>query len=154
MDLPVALGLIVAFAASVYSTARGSGAVYFDSVAMFVFLLLGARLLELNARTKAAAAQQRLARLVPATAERLDRYPDTTVCETVPVARLEQGDIVVVRAGNAIPVDGIVIDGASAADEALLTGESRPDIEARGGQTLSAVRSTCTAPDDQSRPCR
>ena len=135
MDLPVALGLIAAFAASVYSTARGSGAVYFDSVSMFVFLLLGARLLELNARTKAAAAQQRLARLVPATAERVDRYPNPLVCETVPVARLEHGDIVLVRAGNAIPADGIVIDGASAADEALLTGESRP-ISKRAGDNV------------------
>src|SRR6185503_5253505 len=67
--------------------------------------------------------------------ERVDRYPNPLVCETVPVARLEHGDIVVVRAGNAIPADGIVIDGASAADEALLTGESRP-ISKRAGDNV------------------
>lgn len=136
MDVPVAAGLIVAFGASVYATARGAGAVYFDSVSMFVFLLLGARLLEMNARAKAAEAQQRLARLVPATAERIDRYPDPLKCERVPAAALNAGDIVEVRPGTAIPADGIVIDGSSAADEALLTGESRSVVKRAGDPVI------------------
>ena len=126
MDVPVAAGIIVAFVASVAATWRGSGEVYFDSIAMFVFLLLAARFLEMNARIKAADAQQRLGRLVPATAERLDRYPEPLARERVPAATLRPGDLVEIRAGAAIPADGSVIDGVSAADEALLTGESRP----------------------------
>ena len=125
MDVPVTLGIIAAFAASVLATVRGDGTVYFDSVAMFVFLLLGARYLEMSARTRAAQAQERLVRLTPAVAERLDRFPGPTQHEEVPVAMLRPGDHVAVRPGAAIPADGTVVEGASSVDESLLTGESR-----------------------------
>ncbi len=125
MDVPVALGIIAAFAASVLATVRGEGVVYFDSVVMFVFLLLGARYLELSARARAAQSQERLARLTPAVAERLDRFPDPLSHAEVPVAVLQPGNHVLVRPGAAIPADGIIVDGASNVDESLLTGESR-----------------------------
>jgi Cu2+-exporting ATPase len=126
MDVPVAGGILVAYVASVMATVQGAGDVYFDSVSMFVFLLLAARYLEMTARAKALDAQQRLLKLTPAAAERLDRFPDPVECRQVPVAVLEQGDIVAVRPGAVIPADGVVIDGVSAADESLFTGESRP----------------------------
>ncbi len=136
MDVPVALGIIAAFAASVLATVRGEGAVYFDSVAMFVFLLLGARYLELSARAKAAQSQERLARLTPAVAERLDRFPHPSSHTEVPVAILRPGDHVLVRPGSAIPADGRIVDGVSSVDESLLTGESRA-IAKRNGDELT-----------------
>ncbi len=125
MDVPVALGVGSAFLASVWATLTASGAVYFDSVTMFVFFLLGGRYLEMMARQRAARGIESLARAVPAVASRLPGYPSADEVR-VAVAELCPGDVVLVRPGEAIPVDGEVIDGESEADEALLTGESLP----------------------------
>jgi Cu2+-exporting ATPase len=135
MDVPVALGIVIAFAASVYATFAGARDVYFDSVTMFVFLLLGARYLEMSAREKAVRSQEQLAKLTPAFAERLDRHPAPTSREEVAVALLKPGDHVAVRPGGAIPADGTVVEGESAADESLLTGEARP-VAKRPGDAL------------------
>jgi Cu2+-exporting ATPase len=126
MDLPVALGIAIAFAASVWATVTGRGEVYFDSVTMFVFLLLGARYLEVLARARAAETQQRLLRHTPAVAERIVPGSGGGATVRVAAARLEPGDLVQVAPGAIIPADGKVTAGASAADESLLTGESRP----------------------------
>ena len=75
MDVPVALGIGAAFAASVLATLRGAGAVYFDSVTMFVFLLLAARYFEMTARTRSLAMQEQLAIRAPLYAERLTNWP-------------------------------------------------------------------------------
>ena len=139
MDVPVALGIIGAFLASVYATVRASGEVYFDSVSMFVFLLLGARYLELGARAKAAQAQERLVRETPAVAERLDCYPSPTRSEQVAVAALAPGDHVLVRPGAAFPVDGRVVEGHGAADESLLTGEARPVAKRPGDRVAGGA---------------
>ena len=72
---PIALGIGVAFAASVYATLAGGGAVYFDSIAMFVFFLLCGRYLEQRARHKAAMSLEYLDRAIPLAAHRLVRYP-------------------------------------------------------------------------------
>ncbi|MDP1673297.1 MAG: heavy metal translocating P-type ATPase [Burkholderiales bacterium] len=133
MDVPVTLGIVIAFAASVYATWTASGDVYFDSVSMFVFLLLGARFLEMEARAKAVRTQERLVRLVPATAERILKDGSG---ERVAAAALRPGDLLRVRPGEAIPADGIVVEGSSKADEALLTGESRP-VAKRPGDALT-----------------
>ena len=71
MDVPVALGLAAAFGASAWSTFAGEGAVYYDSVTMFIALLLVARYVELGARRRAGDAIEAVARAQPATAERL-----------------------------------------------------------------------------------
>ena len=125
MDVPVALGIGAAFLASVWATLTSAGQVYFDSVAMFVFFLLGGRFLEMGARQKAARGVETLARALPAFAHRFTAYPGGEL-DRIAVTELRAGDIVLVKPGEVIPADGIVIDGASAADEALLTGESRP----------------------------
>ncbi|CAG4882569.1 Type cbb3 cytochrome oxidase biogenesis protein CcoI; Copper-translocating P-type ATPase [Georgfuchsia toluolica] len=125
MDVPVALGVGSAFMASSWATVAGAGEVYFDSVTMFIFLLLGGRYLEMMARQQAVRNVESLARAVPAVAERLLRYPAHD-SETIVAADLRCGDVVLVRPGNAIPADGAVIEGESHADESLLTGESRP----------------------------
>jgi len=133
MDVPVTLGIVIAFVASVYATWTASGAVYFDSVSMFVFLLLGARFLEMEARSKAVRTQERLVRLVPATAERIVAGGG---CERVAAAALRPGDVVRVRPGESVPADGVIVEGSSKSDEALLTGESRP-VAKRPGDSLT-----------------
>lgn len=137
MDVPVSAGILTAFAASVLATVSGTGAVYFDSVCMFVFLLLGARYLELSARAYAASEQDRLARLIPAIAVRLPQFPDVGVREEVPAVTLRPGDIVEIKPGAAVPGDGIVIEGASSVNEALLTGESRPRSRKPGDRIIA-----------------
>jgi P-type Cu2+ transporter len=125
MDVPVALGVGTAFVASVYSTFSGEGEVYYDSVTMFVFLLLTGRFLEMNARRRAGAAVEELVKLIPAATTRLPAYPARDE-EEVPVVRLKVGDHILVRPGETIPADGVVVSGDSAVSEALLTGESLP----------------------------
>ena len=125
MDLPVAVGVGAAFFASVWATLTASGAVYFDSLTMFVFLLLGGRYLEMMGRQKATRGIETLARALPAVAVRLPRYPQLDE-ERVAVADLAVGDVLRVPPGTAIPADGAVIAGVSEVDEALLTGESLP----------------------------
>jgi Cu2+-exporting ATPase len=124
MDVPVAVAILIAFAASLAATVKGAGDVYYDSIAMFVFLLLGARYLESRMRARATRAQQRLVRLAPALAERvIDRQTART--ELAAVASLHRGDCVLVRPGATVPADGTVLEGESALDESMLTGESR-----------------------------
>ena len=133
MDVPVSLGIVIAFAASLWATWRASGEVYFDSVSMFVFLLLGARYLEFGARAKALRTQDRLARLAPLTAELL---ADDGGTRRVAAVSLKPGDRLRVRPGAVVPADGVVLNGVSAADESLLTGESRP-VPKRAGDLLT-----------------
>ena len=127
MDVPVALGIAVAFAASSVATFDPLGPwgreVWFDSVAMFVFFLLSGRLLEQRLRDRTAGSLEALMRRLPESVERQE--PDGQF-HRVPVRRLAAGDLVRVLPGEVIPVDGTVTAGQSQVDEALLTGESTP----------------------------
>ncbi len=123
MDVPVTLAIIGAFIASVWHTWRGDGEVYYDSVTMFVFFLLTARFLEMNARHQAGRVSEALTRMLPATATRLNADDAEIV---VSVAELAPGDRVLVRPGETVPADGTVLEGLSGVDESLLTGESLP----------------------------
>ncbi|MDD5393011.1 MAG: heavy metal translocating P-type ATPase [Thiothrix sp.] len=122
MDVPVSLAIGIAFSASVWATVTGGGEVYFDSVSMFTFLLLSGRYLEMAARHKAGQVAEELVRLMPATATRVRDGEQ----EVIPVSQLEAGDHVLIRPGEVVPADGMVIDGASSTNESLLTGESLP----------------------------
>ena len=139
MDVPVALGIAVAFAASVWATLRGDGEVYFDSVTMFVFLLLAGRFLELEARHRAGAALAHLGRLVPAQAERLREFPGPIETERVAASALRRGDFVLVRPGERVPADGTVAQGEGAMNESLLTGESRPVAKRSGSRVIGGA---------------
>ena len=128
LDTPIALGLAAAFAASAWATLTGTGEVYFDSIAMLAFLLLGARTAELFARQRAGRELDRLARWMPSFALRLSAGGT----ERIPAHALAAGDRVLVGAGERVPADGTVEEGASSADESLLTGESRAVAKAAG----------------------
>jgi Cu2+-exporting ATPase len=117
LDTPIALGLGIGFAASAWATLADAGEVYFDSISMLAFLLLGARYLEGVARRRAASALDPLLRLQPQ-------------------AQLAPGETVRIAPGQRIPADGVVVEGASSADESLLTGESRPVAKRRGDELI------------------
>ncbi|WP_284431803.1 heavy metal translocating P-type ATPase [Rugosibacter aromaticivorans] len=135
MDVPVALGVGSAFAASLWATLSGRGEVYFDSVTMFVFFLLAGRYLEMMARQKAVRSVETLARAMPTLATRFVRWPEAA-CEQVAAAELRVGDVIQIAPGESIPADGEVIAGVSAADESLLTGESRPLPKVAGDELI------------------
>lgn len=146
MDVPVALGIGAAFAASLWATLTASGEVYFDSVTMFVFFLLSGRYLEMMARQKAARSVETLARAIPAFALLLPDWPrhDEASSRRVAVAELNPGDVVMVRPGETFPADGAVVDGESAADESLLTGESRPVAKLMGDSLIGGSVNTAS----------
>jgi P-type Cu2+ transporter len=131
MDVPVALGVGSAFAASVWATLMANGEVYFDSVTMFVFFLLGGRYFEMMARQRAVRGVETLARALPAFASRLKAAGSLEV-DRVAVADLVVGDRLLVKPGETIPADGRVLEGESSTDESLLTGESRPVAKGPG----------------------
>jgi Cu2+-exporting ATPase len=125
MDLPVAIGVVAAFAGSAVATVRGSGEVYFDTVTMFVFLLLCSRYLELTARRKAASTLERLQHALPDAATRLLAYPQAMDGELVAAARLVKGDLILVKPGEVIAADGVLLSGGGSIDVSLLSGESK-----------------------------
>ena len=137
MDVPVALGIGVAFVASLIATFKGGAQVYFDSISMFVFFLLCARWLEMRARQKAAADLEYLDKSLPLAAHRLRDRGRGMETEEVPAIALEAGDLVMVRAGEAFPGDGILVEGDTQCDESALTGESHP-VHKRSGENIMA----------------
>jgi Cu2+-exporting ATPase len=134
MDVPVALAIALIYAASVVEAIRGGREVYFDSVSMFVFLLLVGRQLEMHARHRAGDLGDALARLTPAFAERIGA--DGAI-ERVGAAQLVAGDRVLVASGATVPADGTFSGERCRVDEALLSGESAP-VAKRRGDTLVA----------------
>ena len=137
MDVPVALGIGIAFVASVHATLTGRGEVYFDSVTMFVFLLLGARWLELLVRARAGRHLEDLSLARAGFAERLLDHPHSMRTERVPSTALATGDFLLVPTGATFPADGMLESPEAQCDEALLTGESRPVVHRAGGQVVA-----------------
>lgn len=146
MDVPVALGIGIAFSASVLHTFQGSGEIYFDSVAMFTFFLLSARYFESGARKRTAEATEALLNLQPAIATKLivdsDGSYDHQKQINLSVAELAVGDYVLVRPGEHIPVDGTIIEGTSGINESLLTGESLPVIKTVNDSVIGGSTNT------------
>ena len=126
MDVPVALGIGGGFIGSVVATVRGSGDVYFDSVTMFIFLLLCSRYLELVARRRAAGSLETMQHALPASAWLLKNYPVSREVTLVAAAQLRAGDLILIKPGEAIAADGLIIEGDTSVDLSLLTGESQP----------------------------
>jgi P-type Cu2+ transporter len=141
MDTTVALAIALIYAASLVATLTHGREIYFDSVSMFVFFLLGARYIEMRARHRTGDLVDALARLQPATAERLT----ATGSEPVGVHELAAGDRVRVGAGAAIPADGVIVAGTCSVDESLLTGESVP-MRRKAGDAVIAGSITLEGP--------
>lgn len=141
MDVPVALAMSVALAASLIGAFRGSGSVYFDSATMFVFFLTLGRFLQARARHNAGGLVTALAELKPlgACRRRNGRL------ERVGSVELDPGDVVVVEPGEAVPADGELVSATGIFDESLLSGESLGRRRGRGdsvlGGSLNAGRS-------------
>jgi len=133
MDVPVALGLLVTFVASSGAVFDPAGIfgheVYFDSLTMFISFLLGGRYLELRARHRVARSLELAGERLPELVQR--QQPDGQFA-AVGLSALRVGDRVRVLVGQAFPGDGVLIDGATAADESLLSGESLPVGKAVG----------------------
>jgi len=129
MDVTVSLALLLAFFASSWNTLRHSGEVYFDSVAMFILLLLIGRFVEMRGRHQAAQVTDALAKALPTMAQRI--RSDDGVVERVPLAELRIGDLLRVNTGQVIPVDGTLACDSALIDEALLSGEPLPQRHVR-----------------------
>ena len=114
---------------------NGFAPLYFEAAAVIVTLVLLGQVLELRARARTGAAVRALLDLSPKTVRR--RTPQGT--ETVPLSEIRAGDILVVPPGEAIPTDGEVIEGNSAVDESLLTGESMPVAKAAGASVTGGT---------------
>jgi len=138
MDVPVSIAIILAFSASAWATVTEQGEVYFESVSMFTFLLLIGKFLEFRARSHAAQVSANLLKLMPMTATKIatkggeliglrDNAPEETL---IAAKQLVAGDIVLIKPGEVIPADGLIISGHSQINEAMLTGEQTPVAKA------------------------
>ena len=136
----VAVVLLEAFAPSVLARSGIEGKVFFETAAVIIALVLLGRYLEARARGQTSEAIQRLIELRPATATVLRPASDGYGGETeVPVEQVVVGDLLLVRPGEHIPVDGEVTSGHSAVDESMLTGESMPVEKAPGDSLYGAT---------------
>lgn len=134
MDVLVVLGTSAAFFYSVVSLFAGWELYYFESSAMLITLILLGKLLETVAKGRTSTAIKKLMSLQAKTA----RVIKNGVEEDVPVEEVEVGDIILVRPGERIPVDGLILEGTSSVDESMLTGESLPVEKHPGDKVVGA----------------
>jgi len=141
MDVPISLAILLAVVTSLWETSLSGEHAYFDAAIALTFFLLAGRYLDYRTRAVARSAAEELAALeVP----RATRVRDG-VEEVVQVAELALGDLVLVRPGGRMPVDGEIVEGTSELDRSLLTGETVP-VYAGPGQTVSAGEVNLTGP--------
>ena len=149
----IGLGTGAAFVYSVVATvapqvfpasfvAMGRVAVYFEAAAVIISLTLLGQILELKARSQTSAAIRSLLGLAPKTARRI--AADGTEAD-IPLADVHVGDLLRVRPGEKVPVDGVVVEGSSALDEAMLTGEPLPVTKRVGDKLIGATMNTSGA---------
>jgi len=146
----IGLGTGAAFVYSVVATvapgvfpasfqAMGRVAVYFEAAAVIISLTLLGQMLELKARSQTSAAIKSLLGLAPKTARRIDANGQES---DVPLSHVHVGDLLRVRPGEKVPVDGVVVEGSSAVDEAMLTGEPVPIVKGPGDAVIGATLNT------------
>jgi len=144
MDLPVALGIVVTFVISSLGTFEPQGPfgaeVYFDSLTMFVFFLLSGRWLEMRLCHRTAGALEAVMNRLP---DSVNRQTVQGGRERIAIRHLKVGDVIEVLPGQAIAADGVVIEGHSQVDEALLTGESRPLSRGEGDAVIAGSHTIC-----------
>ena len=146
MDTLVALGTsaawgystVITLAPSIMEAAGLEPLTYFDSAAIIIGLVLLGRWLESRAKSRTTGAMRRLAALGATSARRIVGTDETDV----PLEAVVVGDLLRVRPGDKVPVDGVIVEGASAVDEALLTGEPIPAAKAVGDTVIGATLNT------------
>ncbi|POR09932.1 copper-translocating P-type ATPase [Diaphorobacter sp. LR2014-1] len=149
----ISLGTGAAFLYSVVATvapgvfpasfqSMGRVGVYFEAAAVIISLTLLGQMLELKARSQTSAAIQSLLGLAPKTARRIAADGSE---EDVPLAHVHEGDLLRVRPGEKVPVDGVVVEGSSAVDESMLTGEPLPVSKRTGDKLIGATLNTSGA---------
>jgi len=140
MDLLVALGTSAAYGLSLWVVYRhgshGSHALYFEGAAAVISFVLLGKWLEARAKRRTADALDALLKLKPAEAHR--RREDGSI-EDIAAGRIRLGDLLLVRAGEALPADGVVVEGRASVDESMLTGESLPVEKAIGDRVVAGA---------------
>ncbi|MGC1133629.1 MAG: heavy metal translocating P-type ATPase [Nitrososphaeraceae archaeon] len=143
MDTLIAIGTTAAYLYSaVVTTVPGYfpfESVYFETAAIIITLILIGRLLETRTKEKASDAVRKLLDLQPKMAKVIRREGDTEVELEIPIEQVQEGDIMVIRPGERIPTDGIVVDGLSSVDESAVTGESIPVDKKKNDQVIGAT---------------
>ncbi|WP_176015265.1 cation-translocating P-type ATPase [Victivallis sp. Marseille-Q1083] len=135
MDSLIAVGTLAAILYSIWQLLRGENhELYFDTAGMIIALILLGKNLEHSSRRKTSAAIRQLMSLTPKTAAVVR---DGTEVQ-VPVEQLQSGDLIRVRPGERIPVDGVIVEGSTAVDESMLTGESIP-VDKRSGDPVTGA---------------
>ena len=141
MMLLISLAILVGFAASAASALGLFDLEFWWELALLIVIMLLGHWLEMRALGQASGALDALAALLP---DQADRVAGDRV-ETVPVADLAVGDLVLVRPGGRVPADGVVTDGEAELDESMITGESRPVARGPGDRVVAGTVVTDTA---------
>jgi Cu2+-exporting ATPase len=136
MDVPITVGVVLALGMSVVETLQHAEHAYFDSAVMLLAFLLVGRFLDQNMRRRTRAVAGNLAALKGETAV---KFVTPEEIREVPVGAIQPGDMVLVRPGERISVDGVVIDGRSEIDQSLITGETAPAAAARGANVYAGT---------------
>ncbi|WP_448565389.1 heavy metal translocating P-type ATPase [Thalassotalea ganghwensis] len=138
MDVPVSIAISLAFTASAWATINQTGEVYFESVSMFTFLLLVGKFLEFRARSRAAEVSANLLKLMPLTATKLTENQEIIVA----AKHLTPNDIVLVKPGETVPADGIIVHGQSQLNESMLSGEQTPLTKTMNDEVFAGTINT------------
>lgn len=133
MDVPVTIAIAATYIAGVLAVNGSAGDVYFESICMFIFFLLISRFLEHRSRHKASLISSNMHKLIPATAYKYENNKWVSVL----AKQVVENDIVMVKAGESVPVDGIITDGKSTLDESMLTGEFEPVTKSLGAKVFA-----------------
>ncbi|MGC2306755.1 MAG: heavy metal translocating P-type ATPase, partial [Nitrososphaeraceae archaeon] len=143
MDTLIAIGTTAAYLYSVVVTIVPGyfpfESVYFETAAIIITLILIGRLLETRTKEKASDAVRKLLDLQPKMAKVIRREGNAEVELEIPIEQVQEGDITVIRPGERIPTDGIVVDGLSSVDESAVTGESIPVDKKKNDQVIGAT---------------
>ncbi|MBI4848536.1 MAG: heavy metal translocating P-type ATPase [Nitrospirae bacterium] len=133
-ELLILIGTVAAFLISVKSTITGMGEIYYETATMTLTLFTLGRYIDTKAKWKASESMKGLAAIIPT--DVLLLKPDNTT-DKMPADKVAIGDRVLLRPGDRIPLDGVVINGNSSVDESFLTGESNPVVKKEGMEVLS-----------------
>jgi Cu2+-exporting ATPase/Cu+-exporting ATPase len=130
IDVPIVLAIILGGLASLASMIRGSDAIYFDSLATLIFLILSSRYVLRRIHEKALSAQRFMKILTPPSAQKI--RPDTLEIESVASSSLKLGDIIIIASGEVSPTDGTLLSQNGMIDASLFSGESEPLMRRQG----------------------